>query len=619
MFRHYSIKDSLAEGRVFLSRVVAIFIFIILLTLGLVGRLIFLQVGGHDHYSTMAKSNRIKIVPLPPTRGIIFDRHGRILAENLPSYSLELIPEQIDDLKGTLERLQQLLEIPDEKIKRFWKHKKRSKRFSSIPLLLQMSDDKVAKFSVVRPYFLGVDVHARLVRYYPYKELTSHVVGYVGRINEKELKKLPVSEYRGTHHIGKIGIEKAYETKLHGKTGYSEIETNAQGRAVKTVSSDEPVPGANLYLTLDVDLQKTAYDALEGYNGSVVAIEVKTGDVLAFVSRPGFDPNPFVYGISRKAYKALQQSDAQPLFNRALRGQYPPGSTIKPFMGLAGLEYNVIDFHHKLYCQGYYQLPKVKHKYRDWKRWGHGAVDLNDAITQSCDVYFYDLARTLGINRIHDFLKKFGFGEKTGIDLVGEKKGLLPSKAWKKRVRNKPWYPGETLITGIGQGFLQVTPLQLARATATLANQGKIVTPYLVNKEHSLEEEGTVDLQQEKSIQLNKSNVDDVVSAMTNVIHGARGTARRLRKGINYQIAGKTGTAQVFTVKQEESYNEDEIAFKLRDHALFMSFAPAGNPQIAVAVIIENGSHGGSVAGPVAGKVMKQFLMGKEKEVVNAK
>ena len=286
---------------------------------------------------------------------------------------------------------------------------------------------------------------------------------------------------------------------------------------------------------------------------------------------------------------------------------------------MAGLEYNVIDFHHKLYCQGYYQLPKVKHKYRDWKRWGHGSVDLNDAITQSCDVYFYDLARTLGINRIHDFLKKFGFGEKTGIDLVGEKKGLLPSKAWKKRARNKPWYPGETLITGIGQGFLQVTPLQLARATATLANQGEIVTPYLVNKEHNLEEEDTVGLQQENSIKLNKSNVDDVVSAMTNVVHGARGTARKLRKGINYQIAGKTGTAQVFTVKQEERYNEDEIAFKLRDHALFMSFAPAGNPQIAVAVIIENGGHGGSVAAPVAGKVMKQFLMGKEKEVMNAK
>jgi len=619
--RHYSIKDPLAENRIFLSRIVASFIFILLLTIGLVGRLVYLQVAGHEHYSTMAKSNRIKVVPLPPTRGIIYDRHGRILAENRPSYSLELIPEQVKDLEDTLTRLKQLLDIPDEKIEQFLKHKKRSKRFASIPLLLRMSDEKVAKFAVVRPYFPGVDVHARLVRYYPYKELTSHVVGYVGRINEKELKRLSVSEYRGTHHIGKTGIEKTYEALLHGRTGYSEIETNAQGRAVKTVASDDPVPGENLHLALDVDLQKTAYDALEGFNGAVVAIEVKTGEVLVFASRPGYDPNPFVYGISRKAYKALQQSDAQPLFNRALRGQYPPGSTVKPFIGLAGLEYNVTEFHHKLYCPGYYQLPNVKHKYRDWKKWGHGSVNLNDAITQSCDVYFYDLARTLGIDRLHEFMQKFGFGEKTGIDLVGERSGLLPSRTWKRKVKNQPWYPGETLITGIGQGFMQVTPLQLARATATLANRGEVVTPYLVNNIQHAEQEAEDSMQQQSQIKLNKKNVDDVISAMVNVVHGARGTARRLKKGINYQIAGKTGTAQVFGVKQEEKYNEDEIDFKLRDHALFMSFAPANDPQIAVAVIVENGGHGGSVAAPIAGKIMKQFLMGPEldEEIVDAK
>jgi len=610
MHRHYSIKDPLAENRIFLSRIVASFIFILLLVCGLVGRLVYLQVAGHEHYSTMAKSNRIKIVPLPPTRGIIYDRHGRVLAENIPSYSLELIPEQIKDLDDTLQRLQQLLDIPDEKVAQFLKHKHRSKRFASIPLLLRMSDEKVAKFAVVRPYYPGVDVHARLVRYYPYKELTAHVVGYVGRINEKELKTLPVSEYRGTHHVGKVGIEKTYESKLHGQTGYSEIETNAQRRAVKTVASDDPVPGENLHLTLDVDLQKTAYDALEGYNGAVVAIEVKTGDVLVFSSRPGFDPNPFVYGISSKAYRALQQSDAQPLFNRALRGQYPPGSTVKPFIGLAGLEYHVTDFHHKLFCPGYYQLPKVKHKYRDWKKWGHGSVDLDIAITQSCDVYFYDLARTLGIDKLHEFMTKFGFGKKTGIDLVGEKSGLMPSRAWKRRTRNQPWYPGETLITGIGQGFMQVTPLQLARATATLANRGKVVAPYLVNQGNN----SVNDVAQQ--IQLDQHHIDDIISAMTNVVHGARGTARRLKKGINYKIAGKTGTAQVFGIKQEEKYNEAEIDIKLRDHALFMAFAPANDPQIAVAVIVENGGHGGSVAAPIAGKIMKQFLMGPEQEMI---
>ncbi len=609
MVRIYAFKDPLAENRMFLSRVVVVFIFIILLMFGLVARLIYLQITGHEHYSTMAKSNRIKSVPLPPTRGIIYDREGRVLAENTPSYSLELVPEQIKDLNSTLLRLQSLLNISDEKIAQFLKQKKRAKHFSSIPLLLRLTDEEVARFSVVRPHFPGVDVYARLVRHYPYDFLTAHVVGYVGRINEKELKNLPVSEYRGTHYVGKIGIEKFYERQLHGQTGYSEIETNAQGRAIKTISSSDPEPGANIYLTLDIDLQKTAYDALQGYKGAVVAIEIKTGDVLVFISRPGFDPNPFVYGISQKAYNALQLSEDRPLFNRALRGQYPPGSTIKPFIGLAGLEYNITEFQHKLYCPGFYQLPKFKHKYRDWKKWGHGLVDLNDAITQSCDVYFYDLARTLGIDRIHTFLQKFGFGEKTGIDLEGEKSGLLPSRAWKSKAKNLPWYPGETLITGIGQGFTQVTPLQLARATATLANQGKVVMPHLAASIINANYATTPQSESEKHITLQEKNLQDIVSAMINVVHGERGTARTLRAGINYLIAGKTGTAQVFTVKQEEKYKEEELDIKLRDHALFMSFAPANDPQIAVAVIVENGGHGGSVAAPIAGKIMKQFLM----------
>ncbi|MFW5443851.1 MAG: penicillin-binding protein 2 [Methylococcaceae bacterium] len=616
MIRNYGIKDPLAENRIFLGRVVAVFILVIFLTIGLIVRLVFLQIAGHEHYSTMAKSNRIKIVPSSPTRGIIYDRRGRVLAENIPSYSLELIPEQIDDLDATLQKLQQLLDIPDEKIEQFLKQKKRQKSFSSIPLLLRLSDEEVAKFAVVRPYYPGVDVHARLVRHYPYDMLTAHVVGYVGRINEKELKSLPVSEYRGTHHVGKIGIEKAYESELHGKTGYSEIETNAQGRAVKLVAANDPVPGEDLYLTLDIDLQKTAYESLDGYNGAVVALEVKTGDVLVFTSRPGFDPNPFVYGISRKAYKLLQTSDHQPMFNRALRGQYPPGSTIKPFMGLAALEYKVTDFQHKLYCPGFYQLPKVKHKYRDWKRWGHGMVDLDQAITQSCDVYFYDLARTLGIDRMHEFLQKFGFGEKTGIDLIGEKAGLLPSREWKKKMRSQPWYPGETLIAGIGQGFMQVTPLQLARATATLANHGKVVMPHLVQRVDTPDSPTLDSAPQVTQIDLKAKNIEDIVSAMINVVHGRRGTARTLKEGINYQIAGKTGTAQVFTVKQEEKYNEAEIAFKLRDHALFVTFAPAYDPQIAIAVIVENGGHGGSVAAPIAGKIMKQYLMSPEEVAV---
>ena len=611
MDRHISIRNPLAENRMFLSRIVAIFIVVLLLICGLVVRLVFLQIGDHEYYSTMAKSNRVKLVSSPPTRGIIYDRKGRILADNIPSYSLEIIPEQIKDIDDTLLRLQTLLSIPEEKIKRFLKQKKRSKRFSSIPLLLRLTDEEVAKYAVVRHFFPGVDIHARLLRHYPYGTLTSHVVGYVGRINERELKRLPASEYRGTHHVGKIGIEKTYEQQLHGKTGLLEIETNAQGRSVKKLASKNSIPGANLHLTLDIDLQKTAYETLEGFNGALVAIEIKTGDVLAFVSRPGFDPNPFVYGISSKAYKVLRESEDRPMFNRALQGQYPPGSTVKPFFGLAGLEYGVISFRQRLYCPGYYQLPNVNHKYRDWKKWGHGSVHLSHAITESCDVYFYDLARTLGIDRMHHFMTKFGFGEKTGIDLVGEKSGLLPSKAWKKRTRKQPWYPGETLIAGIGQGFFQATVTQLAKATAILANQGQVVQPHLVAS--IVNSEGVHSnsdlLPKDSPIELKPKNIKNIISAMTNVIHGARGTARRLKKGINYQIAGKTGTAQVFSVKQEEKYNEKEIAFKLRDHALFVGFAPVSDPQIAVAVIVENGGHGGSVAAPMAGKIMKQFLM----------
>ncbi|MGZ4959554.1 MAG: penicillin-binding protein 2 [Methylomonas sp.] len=612
MDRSFAIKDSLAENRIFLSRIVAAFVLIILLIAGLVVRLVYLQIVGHEHYATLSKDNRIKISPLPPTRGIIYDRRGRMLAQNVPTYSLELIPEQIANLDETLSQLQKLLNISDEKIDLFHKLRKRNKAFTSTPLLLNLSDEEVAKFAVVRPYFPGVDVYARLVRHYPYGDLASHVVGYVGRINEQEMKTLPQAEYRGTNHVGKIGIEKSYEEQLHGTAGYEEIETNAQARAVNTVATVEPIAGANIYLTLDIELQKIAYDALSEYNGAAVAIDIKTGGVLVFASRPGFDPNPFVSGISGKEYKELKSSPDQPLYNRALRGQYPPGSTVKPFLALAGLEYGVTDFNHRLFCPGYYRLPNVDHKYRDWKKWGHGMVDMNEAITQSCDVYFYDLALALGIDKMHDFMDQFGFGRKTGIDLVGEVDGLMPSKEWKKRHRNQPWFPGETLITGIGQGYMQVTPLQLARATATLANYGKVVTPHLVQRIINANHADSIELLEDEVLPLTRKNIDNVFIGMTNVVHGARGTAGRLAKAINYQIAGKTGTAQVFSIKQEEKYNEDAIDFKMRDHALFIAFAPVHDPQIAVAVVAEHGGHGGSVAAPIAGEIIDAYLNPKK-------
>lgn len=632
----HKIRDRLTENRVFLRRVIVIAIMVVVLILALVVRLVYLQIVGHEHYALLAKNNRIKVSSVPPTRGIIYDRKGKVLAQNLPSYSLEIIPEQVNDMEDTLHRLQALLDLTDDVLDEFRIQQKRHKRFDSIPLLLSLTEKEVAIIAAARPFFPGVDVHAILVRYYPYGILTSHVVGYVGRINEKELKdgiltspvvesvgrinenelkELPEAEYSGTFYVGKVGIELAYETQLHGKAGYSEVETNAQGRAINVLNKVEPVAGANLYLTLDMDLQKTAYESLEGYNGALVAIEIKTGDVLAFVSHPAFDPNPFVNGISSKAYKALRDSDDQPMFNRALRGLYPPGSTVKPFVGLAGLEYKVITANHSIYCPGYFQLPNVPHRFRDWAKWGHGSTNLNDALTQSCDVYFYSLALTLGIDRMHEFLQQFGFGKETGIDLVGEKPGLFPSQAWKKATKKVPWVAGDTIITGIGQGFSQVSPLQLARATATLANRGKVVTPYLVDRmvNEGVNANYTVPgpAQSGAVIALQEHNLDAVIAGMVNVIHGAKGTAKGIAKGLSYQIAGKTGTAQVYSVKQNEHYNK-EIDLKLRDHALFISFAPADDPKIAVAVVVENGGHGGTTAAPMAAKVISQFLTGAE-------
>lgn len=603
-----TVKDSYAENRLFLNRVVVAFAGIILLILVLSLRLIYLQVVGHDHYATLSQHNRVKISPIVPTRGLIFDRNGKVLAQNQPTYSLELIPEQVPNMETALTELQILINLDDEEIQRFQNIRRRSKPFVSIPLRLRLSDEEVARFAVQRPHFQGVDIHARLVRNYPYSNLTSHIVGYVGRINIKELQQLDAAKYQGTHHVGKTGIENFYEHALHGETGYQETETNAQGRSIHALGKTPPSPGADLRLTLDIELQKTAHDMLGDYNGAIVAIEVQTGEVLVFISKPGFDPNPFVYGISHENYQALETSPDQPLFNRALRGQYPPGSTIKPFVALAGLEYGVTDENNKIHCPGFYRLPNLSHRYRDWKRFGHGLIDMKQAITQSCDVYFYGLAHNLGIDRMYAFLSQFGFGKKIGIDINGEKSGLLPSSQWKQNALDQVWFPGETLITGIGQGFTQTTPLQLANATAIIARRGESIQPHLVKSIHSLASTRTVEPMQSKILTIQDHSWDKIIDAMVNVVHGLRGTARRIGKDIPYKIAGKTGTAQVFTVKQEEEYDKKSIEKKLQDHALFVAFAPADNPTIAISVVVENGGHGGSVAAPIAGVIIDQYL-----------
>jgi len=606
-----TLKDYLRESRIFRTRAITAGAGVIILLMVLLLRLVELQIIDHQHFTTLSRDNRVKLLPIPPTRGLIYDRNGVILAQNLPTHSLEIIPERVKDLDKTLEALKQIIEITPSDLKRFNRLRKQRRRFDSIPIRVRLDEEEVARFAVNRYRFPGVDIQAKLLRDYPLKDKTAHILGYVGRINPQEAREIDASNYAATTHIGKNGIEKTYETELHGKVGIQQVEVNALGRIITILENQPPVPGKDLYLSIDAELQQVAIEALGEHNGAVVAIEPATGNVLALVSKPGFDPNLFVDGISPANYRALQASPDNPLFNRALRGQYPPGSTIKPFIGLAGLEYGTVTADQKKFCIGYYSLPNSSHKYRDWKKGGHGLVDLTDAVTQSCDVYYYDLAHQIGINKLHRFLAHFGFGKRTGIDIAGEQGGLLPSPEWKRRTRKVSWYPGETLIMGIGQGFFLATPLQLASATATLAAGGQLHKPQVVTAMQGADDPTPIPVPGAKVINLPinaEKNWFNVVHAMTQVVEGPRGTARRIRSK-HYRIAGKTGTAQVFTVKQDAKYDDKKVAKKMRDHALFIAFAPVKEPRIAVAVVVENGGHGGAVAAPIAKKIMDKHLL----------
>ncbi|RLJ17887.1 penicillin-binding protein 2 [bacterium endosymbiont of Escarpia laminata] len=604
-----SIKNHLFESQFFTGRIIVAAIIVTLTLLLLLTRMLYLQVLNHEHFTTLSLDNRVKLEPRPPTRGLIYDSHGTILAQNLPAYSLDIIPEKTPDIDATIQALSEIIPINEDDRKRFKRLRQQRRRFDSIPIRVRLSDEEVARFAVNQHRFPGVDVQAKLLRDYPLQEQTAHVLGYVGRINKQELQRINASNYSGTSHIGKNGVEKTYENQLHGSVGLQQVEVNAKGRVLRVLENQPPQPGENLHLFLDMDLQAAAMEALKDYNGAVAAIDTRTGGVLALVSKPGYDPNLFVEGISSKDYKALRDSLDKPLFNRAIRGQYPPGSTVKPFIGLAGLEMGVVSFSQQTYCPGFYQLPGHDHKYRDWKKTGHGQMAMEDAIIQSCDVYYYELARTLGIDRLHNFLTTLGFGSRSGIDLTGERSGLLPSREWKRKARREPWYPGETLITGIGQGYFLTTPLQLATATATLANRGQRIRPRMV-KSIDLPD-GTREATRMESTQLSQvdpEHWEQIIHAMQQVVEGLRGTARRIRSD-HYSIAGKTGTAQVFTIKQDEEYDEATVEKHKRDHALFIAFAPVDEPRIAIAVIVENGGHGGSVAAPIARKVMDRYLL----------
>lgn len=614
----FTLKDAGSENRIFRARVIVAIVLMALLMATVVARLALLQIIRHDHYTTLSRENRVKIVPIAPTRGLIYSHDGVLLAENRPTFSLDVIPEQVPNLKNTIARLRRIINITDADVTRFYKDLKEKRRFENVPIRYNLSEEEVARFAVARPQFPGVDINARLTRYYPHGPDFVHVVGYVGRIDLQELQSVDASNYSATTHIGKTGVERSYEKVLHGKVGYQQVEVNAQGRVLRVLDRTPPEPGKDLHLTIDADLQETAIEAFGDHRGAVVAVDPNTGAVLAMVSRPGYDPNLFVNGIDAKTYKTLRDSLDRPLFNRVLQGQYPPGSTVKPFLGLGALYYGVRTKDATTWCPGWYSLPGDSHRYRCWRKWGHGKVALEQAIYESCDVYFYALAHDMGIDRMYKWMTKFGFGKKTGIDLVGESSGLMPSREWKRKTRNLPWFPGETLITGIGQGFTLVTPLQLAMATAAMGMRGIRVRPHVVGaivnpmngKAKDVDPEFLPPVEDQ-----NQSQWDTVIDAMHQVVQGPHGTARAVGLKAAYPFAGKTGTAQVRGVRQNETYNEADIPERERDHALFIAFAPEDHPKLAVAVIVENGGHGGSAAAPIAKALFDRYLLGKTPKV----
>lgn len=610
------LKNYQHEQYYFRLRIAAAMIFVAILFGILIGRFAYLQINAYSHYQTLAENNRISLVPIVPTRGLILDKNGVVLAHNFFVYTLEITPSKVEDLEATITDISQFVEISALDRKRFNKFKAQSRNFESIPIRTHLNEVEAAKFAVNHYRMPGVEIKSRLFRHYPLGKQGAHMIGYIGRINDKDLTALAasgeVSNYKGSDHIGKSGVEQFYEVQLHGKTGFQQVEIDADGHAVRILSSQPPIPGDNLILAADSKLQAIAEEAFEDYRGALVAINPKTGEVLTYVSQPSFDLNLFVDGIDFDNWRQLNESIDRPLINRPIRGIYPPGSTFKPFAALAGLESGKRAPPFAIQDAGFFTLPNSKHRYRDWKVGGHGVVDVQRAITISCDTFFYGLAIELGIQNLTDFVRHFGFGRKSGIDIAGENAGLLPTPEWKMRRFKQKWYPGETVVAGIGQGYMLATPMQLAQATAILANNGVAIKPRVVKyveKGMTGERIEIKPVMQDK-VALDLKNIEIVKQGMVNVTLPG-GTAARVGNNAGYSIAAKTGTAQVVGIKQNERYNESAMNARHLDHALFIAYAPAENPTIAVAVIVENGRHGGSTAGPIARKVMDYYLLGK--------
>lgn len=622
------LKDYWQEQRLFLSRIIAAGIVVLLLAGVLVTRLVQLQILDFERFSELSQGNRFRIEPMPPNRGLIYDRNGIVIAENRPNWELVAIREQIDNLDRTLAALVEL-ELIDPSEQTTLRDFVRSRRGFERVKLSNLTEEQAATFAVRRHLFSGIDIQEALSRYYPFGELTAHAVGYVGSISAADFERIERSNYAGTSHIGKTGVERAYEERLHGRVGYRQQVVNAQGRVLETGSNSRvraladssgvptklPVPGLNVVLSLDIKLQLAAQEAMQDMRGSVVAIDPRNGDVLALVSTPAFDPNRFAAGLSRADYVALTTDPDKPLYNRSLAGSYPPGSTIKPFLALAALEHEAMTPDEEKYCPGHFRLPGQTHRYRDWRPQGHGNVNMHNAIVQSCDVYFYHLAVAMGIDAMAAGLREFGFGAPVGLDISGENSGVVPSREWKAkqftRRADQVWFPGETVITGIGQGYMLVTPVQLAHAGATFAARGQRFAPrLLIGTEDSITRE--VRYTDPKPL----PNVADqdpvhwqiVHNAMVGVTAEPRGSARAPMQGTTYKVAGKTGTAQVIGIAQDAKYREEEIDERHRDHGLFVAFAPADAPRIALGVVVENGGGGSRAAAPVARKVFDAFF-----------
>ena len=568
----------------------------------LVVRLIWLQLIETERFQTASEANRLQTLPISPARGLIVDRNGMILAENRPNLQLLLVPEEVDDIDVMVSEVRSRIEFTDGDAERFAKNLK-SRRRPRDPVVVKddLSESEAALIAVDLFQFPGLQIEARPTRFYPYGGLTAHSLGYVGRLSLSELQAIEESRYAGTETIGKSGVEKAYEDALLGQVGVERVETSARGQIMRSVDRDDPVPGADIPLHLDIGLTAKLYEALGDRRGAIVTMDPQTGGILGLASAPTYDANAFIGGISQAEYATLQVNQDTPLFNRALRGQYPPGSTIKPMLGLVGLHYGAVTWEKEISDRGFFQLSGDDHKYRDWKRWGHGRVNIEKAVIESCDTYFYEMAVRLGVDQMSEGMRWFGFGRRQGRDIQGDLPGVLPSREWKRQARNQSWYLGETVISGIGQGFWVTTPLQLAAATTAMARRGNFIEPHFSVLE---------DVDAGAPVPLGDSmDWERMIDAMENVLHGEHGTARGAARGLNYRIAGKTGTVQVVGIAQEEEYKEDEIEERLRDHALFVGFAPADSPSIVLALVIENGGSGGTSAAPVARQIFDYWVL----------